>query len=53
MVFHHNIDGDMKFRYCLIIIDHHIDEKTSKFDQNVVERDRDRDRDRGRDRDGE
>jgi hypothetical protein len=27
MVFHQNIYGNMKFRYCLIIIDHQIDEK--------------------------
>ncbi len=33
MVFHQNIDGNMKFRYSLIIINHQIVEKTSNFHQ--------------------
>jgi len=36
MAFDQNIDGNMKFRYSLIIIDHQIDEKTSNFDQKWV-----------------
>jgi hypothetical protein len=37
-IFHQNVDGNMKVRYSLIVIDHQIDEKTSNFDQNEVER---------------
>ncbi len=35
MFFHQNIDGNMKFRYRFIMIDHQIDEKTSNFDQKI------------------
>ncbi len=35
MVFHQNIVGNMKFRYSLIIIDHHIDQNTSNLHQKM------------------